>query len=724
MKHLYALKRLSKLTILLVSVSAFLFAEEQNTNFGLVAEGSTFAPGQTFWLAARYDMNPGWHIYWEHSGDGGMPTSITWELPEGFQAGDIHWPAPISFIEADILVSFGYKDTVKLLVPITAPADLTPGETFTFTAHSEWLECKDICLPGEGSASITLTAGEPPPSSPAFEEVRRTIPTEIQGVEAHTRLLDNNRIRLFFSFPDNTLPEQGHAEFFPLNELTWELRPGFEINRVGNTLDVTGTLLSGTTTPEVLEGVFVFAEDMLSPGGHRAARVSVGSGEPGEESPRTETDGAMETRGLMGSLALAFFAGIAINLLPCIFPVLGLKISSFVEQAHGDPKVMKLHGLVFAAGILISLWILAAVVGALGAAWGAQFQDPRMVIGLLLVLTLFTMNLFGVFEMGASLTTVGGNLTQKQGYAGSFFQGVLLTVIATPCTGPVLAGMIGWMLTQPLWVGFLAFTSMGLGIALPYVVLAFSPKLAEKLPPPGMWMVNFKRGAAFLMVLFLWVLLYVLAGQVSPQATVRVAGAMMMVCFSAWVLGTWGEPARKPKVRRVAQTVTVLLLVFSTWLGFSYSEPVTEITSALQQRMDAGDPIRWDELTPELATELIHEGVPIHFQPWSQERMQSLRQEGHAVFVDFTADWCTICKINKFTTLHREEVMRAFQERGVVTLRADWTRRDDVIAEKLAKHGRRGVPVYLLYAEGTFSEPILLPEQLNPGIVMEALENL
>jgi thiol:disulfide interchange protein DsbD len=279
------------------------------------------------------------------------------------------------------------------------------------------------------------------------------------------------------------------------------------------------------------------------------------------------------------------------------------------------------------------------------------------------------------------------------------------------------------MLAQEPWVVFLVFTLMGGGLASPYVILAFSPPLLNRLPPPGNWMVTFKKASAFALVGFLWVLIYVLKGLIPVEGTVRVLGAMMLVCFAAWVLGTWDTAARKNRTRWMAKAVVVLVLISAGWAAYTYHVPATAITSELQARIDAEDPIRWSEVTPGVADELLDLGVPVHYQPWSPERVEELVASGTPVFVDFTADWCTICKLNKLRALHKDEVMKAFAEKGVVTLRADWTGRDETIARVLESFDRRGVPVYLLY-DGSGSKPALLPESLSPEIIFDALDKL
>ncbi len=683
----------------------------------LVAERSAFVPGDTVWLALRMEMDPEWHTYWINPGDSGMPTSLAWTLPAGFEAGEALWPVPTRAIEAEILVSHAYKGTVHILVPIRTPASAATDASFDLALRADWLECKEACVPGSATLSISLrSAADAIAPETDFAPFRRQIPGAAEGWTAHW-VQSGGDLVLELAPPSGGMPPEGRLDFFPKDELLWELLPGFSVERGADMLRVRGKLADQAKIPDTVRGILAHATDAMAPGSTRA--IEIAATRPGVAPPPS----VEAPRNLAVALLGALVAGVMINLLPCIFPVLGLKVSSFVEQAQGDPADVKKHALVFAAGILVSLWILGGLVGLLGAAWGGQFQDPRVVIALLLGLTFFTMNLFGLFEMGNRLTTVGGSLAGKQGYAGSFFQGILLTVIGTPCTGPVLAGMIGWMLGQPLWIAFLAFTSMGIGIALPYVALAFSPRLLEKLPRPGMWMVTFKQGSAFVMVLFLWVMLWVLTKQVPATVLTRVVGAMLMVCFAAWVLGTWGSPERAAKVRRIALAAALSLLAFAGYLGFSYTLPATEIDAGLQARVENGDPLRWDELSPEVAAELLEQGVPVHYQPFSPELLDRLRKEGRPVFVDFTAEWCTICKINKFRALHKEEVLRAFQDKGVVTLRADWTGKDQTIADFLAAFGRRGVPVYPLYPAGG-GEAELLPESLSVGLLLETLSGM
>ena len=676
-----------------------------NTRAKLIAEREQFVPGETLMVGVELTMNPHWHTYWINPGDSGMPTRARWELPEGFELSAFSWPTPERLV-LEGLVSFGYEDRVVLRMTLKTPKDFPVGESVTIKGQVDWLECKDVCLPGGQAVALRLTSVEQAaPSDPAWETqgiLNETYDEGLYDMEAGKMILEIQT-------------DRAYTQFFPYQEGVWQLEPAPVVEKTDTGVRV------------LLSPLYPESGDALNPDGVLVDAEGVGytlSGVAPKQEAAVVNPEQQKSRGVLYYLGFAFLAGMGMNLLPCIFPVLGLKISGFVEQAQGDPKSVKTHALVFAAGVVISLWILGAVVGLLGAAWGAQFQDPRVVIGMLLVLTFFTMNLFGVFELGNKLTTVGGGLNQKQGYAGSFFQGVLLTVIGTPCTGPVLAVVIVWMLTQPLWLGFLAFTLMGVGMALPYVALAYSPKLIEKLPRPGTWMITFKKASAFMIVLFLWVLLYVLKGQISAEGTVQVMGAMMLVCFAAWVLGTWAAPGRSTRSVRIAQVTCVLLLLLSGKIAFGHKEQVKNLNTALEQRIEAGEPLRWTDVTPELAEALTAKGVPLHYRPYTPELVEELRAQGKPVFVDFTADWCTICKINKVRALHRDEVMKAFQDKGVVTLRADWTARDPVIAKTLESYGRRGVPVYMLFDTQPGTRAELLPEKLTPEIIFETLDNL
>jgi len=680
-----------------------------HTRVRLVPATETFVPGETLTVGVVLEMDPHWHTYWINPGDSGMPTTIDWELPEGFEAGEIQWPTPERFMLGG-LVSLGYEGTAVLRVPIETAELMEAGTEVSLRATVNWLECKEVCLPGDAEVEATVRAAESV-EGPVRSELAASegaLSEDVSWSAAFRSTAEGAEVRI--QAPEGAGP---FVEFFPRAEGVWKLEPAPEVRVEDGTIAI--RLISARENakdPEEISGVLVTEEG-------QGYRITAGPAE--SASPGGAATGEEGAQGLLPVLVTALIGGVLLNLLPCVFPVLGLKISGFIEQAHGDPKKAKLHSLVFAAGILVSLWILAAVVSALNLAWGGQLGDPTTNIALILLLSLFSFNLFGVFEVGHMFTRMGGDLTRKSGYSGSFFSGVLVTVIATPCTAPFMAGAIGWALTQPAAYAFLAFTALGIGIALPYVVLSFSPKLLEKMPRPGPWMETFKQASGFLMIGFVWVMLWVLSALIPAAAVVRVVGAVCLVGMAAWVLGKWGALHRSTGVRRTGQAATVALLVLAGYTAYSYEAPATDLTSGLQARIDAGEPVRYDEVEPELAAELREEGVNLHWTPYSPERLEALREEGTPVFVDFTAKWCFTCQVNKRTTLHKDEVMKAFDEKGVVTLKADLTKDDPVIKRALRELGRQGVPAYALY-DGEGGEPVLRPEVLTPGIVKNALD--
>ncbi|WFB35121.1 protein-disulfide reductase DsbD family protein [Kiritimatiellota bacterium B12222] len=713
---------MKKYLLILFSFASFVFAQNFGSPFNqfsvsesaeetgpyttarLISEHQAFVPGETLMLGLVLEMKDHWHTYWENPGDAGMPTTVSWDLPEGFEAGEIIWPTPERLV-VEGLVSFGYENKVILHIPLKTPADYPIGDTVLIKGDVTWLECKEACLPGSAEVSLSIGSAE---TAGAVNEEMASMENHFPSTLALEGVYERKGNAVLLSFPAS---EESFVQFVPFAEGMWQLEPAPVITSTED--EVVVRLVPSALAEEdvVPEGV------LINEAGHGFVLDAIRHEGAGEMGDALVSD-AVKTQGLLPVLILAFLGGILLNLLPCVFPVLGLKISGFVEQAHGDPRQAKVHALVFSAGILCSLWILAAVVSSLNLAWGGQLGDPVTVTVLILLLSLFTLNLFGVFELGHMFTRMGG-VGQKKGYSGSFFSGVLVTVIATPCTGPFMAGAISWALTQPAIYAFLAFTSLGLGIAAPYVLLSFSPKLMEKMPRPGAWMETFKQGSAFFMVAFVWVLLWVLSSLVPVQALVRVLAAICFIMLASWILGKWGAIHRSQKSQRIGKGLSVLLIVFAFWFSLSYQAPLAEIDAELQQRIESGTPIMYQELSPELVMELQTQGIPVHWTPFTPERLDALLADDQAVFIDFTAKWCLTCQANKRSTLYKEEVLKAFQDAGVVTLTADMTKDDPVMKKALAFYGRRGVPTYILYNQA--GEWSLLPETLTPGMVTGAL---
>jgi thiol:disulfide interchange protein DsbD len=405
--------------------------------------------------------------------------------------------------------------------------------------------------------------------------------------------------------------------------------------------------------------------------------------------------------GLPLALAFAFLGGLILNLMPCVLPVLSLKVLGFVKQAGDDAGQARVHGLVFTAGVLVSFWALAGLLLVLRAGgqhvgWGFQLQSPGFVVFLAFLFFLLGLNLFGVFEVGSSLIAAGNIAAGRTGLAHSFWNGVLATVVATPCTAPFMGSALGYGLSQPAAVSLLIFTALGLGMAAPYLVLSVSPRLMSFLPRPGAWMEGFKQLMGFCLMATVVALVWLFGRQGGTDAMALVLGALLVAGLGAWL---YGRPSATPRRRAIRMAVSAALVIAGLALGFSQARP----DAAARTTGGAADP-RWE--------------------PWSEARLAGLRAQGKPVFVDFTAAWCLTCQVNEKMALDTREVVDRFESEGVVLLQADWTTGDERITQALASYGRQGVPVYVLYGREPGGAPHLLPEVLTPGVVFAALDRV
>ncbi len=393
--------------------------------------------------------------------------------------------------------------------------------------------------------------------------------------------------------------------------------------------------------------------------------------------------------GLLGILALGFFGGLILNIMPCVFPVLAIKVLGFVKQAGAERRRVVLHGLTYAGGVLVSMWALVGVLLALRAGgaqlgWGFQLQQPAFVLGLAIFFLLFALSLSGVFEIGGSLIGLGAELTGRDGLGGSFFQGILAVVVATPCTAPLLAPALGAAFALPVWQAILAFTCIALGLAAPYLVLSLFPALAQRLPRPGAWMETFKQLMAFPLYATVAFLLFTLNGQVSAERFLNISFALVVIALAGWCYGRYATPAASRQVRRMGQVGALLIFAAGTVWAYWPAED-------------------------------------LNWEPWSAARVEELQKEGRPIYVDFTARWCVTCRVNKDVVFYStNRVVEAFNHAHVALLRADLTKPDALITAELARHGRAAVPLDLLYLPGQ-TEPIELPSLLTPDIVLEAL---
>lgn len=674
---------------------------DKHVSVELISEVSTIAAGDPFWVALKISHEEHWHTYWINDGDSGLPTKIDWQLPEGFTAGPIVWPYPQKII-MDPLVSYGFEGDAYLLVQITPPEKLpdTPAE---LKARVSWLMCKEVCIPGKANLSISLTTGSEtkldPAQSSVFETARRNLPSDKSDWKFSLNI-DDSTIRILAT------PPPGAQEI-----TSWDL---FAIEKgiVAASLDkqwgktssgyemVLTREVSDDPLPDFFRAVLVSNPSMSREAGKNAIEIAL----PFTIAAQPSTDLPPEkTYSLLIICSFAFLGGIILNLMPCVFPVISLKILGFVNQARQDPRAVWHHGLVFAAGVMVSFWILAGLLIALRAGgesigWGFQLQSPHVLIVLCLLFFTLALNLFGVFELGLSLTSSGGSLADRQGWSGSFFSGFLATVIATPCTAPFMGVALGYALTQPAYVSMIVFTSLALGMAFPYLLLSRFPSMLKILPRPGAWMETMKQIMGFFLLATVIWLYWVLASLVSTNTLTFVLAAFLMVGIAVWILGKWDTLVKSGSVRWRGRIAAALFVVAAVALGFNHIERNNASVAS------GGDQNGWEAFTP--------------------ERLAELRAEGKPVFIDFTAKWCLTCQVNKLSVLHKANILQAFKDKNVTLMSADWTDENEIIAKELAKHGRQSVPLYLLYPSSSSGEPQKLPEILTQNIVLEALSNL
>ena len=402
------------------------------------------------------------------------------------------------------------------------------------------------------------------------------------------------------------------------------------------------------------------------------------------------------------AIVFAFVGGMILNLMPCVLPVLSLKIMGFIQQAGEDKRKTRKHGLAFTLGVLVSFWVLAGLLIALRAGgeylgWGFQLQSPSFVIVLSILLFLFGLNMFGVFEIGTTLTSAGQNL-KNTGYFGSFISGVLATIVATPCTAPFMGSALGFALSQPVYVSLLVFTFLGLGMALPYVLLTNIPKLLKFVPKPGAWMESFKQFMGFLLMATVLWLMWVLSFQTGSEGVLLLLASLIIASLGGWIYGRWGNIAKEVKIRRVAQFLSIIIIIGSLIFSLKNIEAKTSTdTSTIKQGR-----IEWQRYSPEKVEEAV--------------------KAGKSVFVDFTAAWCLSCQVNERVAFSSKDVQDEFTNKKIIAFRGDWTNSDPVITKALAKFGRNSVPLYVLYKPG--EKPVILPEILTPDIVLNELNKL
>lgn len=664
-------------------------AREVPATAELVSEVAAIAPGQPFRVALKIQHAPHWHTYYLNPGQVGFAPKITWNLPEGFTAGDLQFPVPIlgTFAGAPF---YGYEGETWFLQTLTPPASLKPGDSVTLSGRAAWLACKTQCLPGRAPLELTLpvaaTAAIDPARTAGFAAADAALPKPHPAwTLAASESGDTITLHLRPGPGAVATPESVH--FFSRDAIEDASKPQ-ELVKDGD-----GWKLSVTRHPETDPRPAALNGILKSNTGWTAGDPSTGLevrdlafGAPPVATATAPAGEQTVAPGLLKTLALMFLGGLILNLMPCVFPVIGLKIMGFVQQSGHDRSAVVKHGLVFTSGVLVSFWILCALLLAGGIRnWGGQLQNPWVVLSLLLVMLVFGLSMFGVFELGSSATGVGGKLANKDGLSGSFFSGVLATVVATPCSAPFLGTGLAATVALPTPLFVTSFTFMALGLSLPYLLLSFFPSLVDKLPRPGPWMESFKQGMSFLLfgtgAYLAWVYLLQVGDQLAGQKSLHVLLGLTVIAAGFWIYGRWSVPYRSAKARALGRVFAAAFLLG----GFLLAKP-----------------------SP--APAVVADAPAIQWQEWSKEKQDALLQEGKSVYVDFTARWCLTCQTNK-AAAYTEATARLFQEHGIVALKADKTIDNPEIDAELTRLGQVAIPVNVFYAKGApqphITQPVL-----------------
>lgn len=684
------LKKLLCLSAILWGLTTTAYAqnpEDNKVQIRLMAERGEIYANDEIWIGIEQSIAPHWHTYWQNPGDSGTPTRIKWNLPEGFEISDIHWPAPQK-IPYEPLLNYGYEKNVILLQKLKAPASI-PEKTLNLTADIELLVCKETCIPEYGTYTLTLNDANSmaEDNTAYFEQAISKLPIKSDTKVTHAEQ-DGDFILTITNAKNINID---NVQYFPLD---WGI--------IENTAEPEITIKEDIITikqqrgerdlneVEKFDGVITYETS----NGETQSFAFTSKEQSNAHNPQNKT-------GVIQALLLALIGGIILNLMPCVFPVLSIKALSLVKTADKHPNLAKLHGLSYTAGVVSSFLAVAGLLLILKAAgaqigWGFQLQSPTVVAFLAYLLFLIGLSLSGFFEIGGNITNIGNKLTQGQGLASSFFTGVLATIVAAPCTAPFMAAAIGFALTQSAFVNLLVFATLGFGLALPYLLLSFIPALRSALPKPGAWMNTFKQLLSFPMFLSAIWLVWVLSQQAGPSGVLEILIGMALLTFGIWL---FKHKPKKETGKTIVKTLAIICIIAALFLGIKE----TQMPNA-----------------QEIAVEEEQFG-----EVYSPEKLETLLNGADPIFVEMTAAWCITCKVNHAIAINTNETKELFKTKNVRYLIGDWTNQDPIITKFLNDYGRNGVPIYVYYAprdkNGERPEPKILPQILTPGIINDII---
>lgn len=670
----------------LLSAATIIHAERPKTVSTLIPEVTAVAPGKSFTLALNLEHPDNWHSYYLNSGGVELSPSIEWKLPPGATAGGIQWPVP-DVKEGFNGKSFIYNGSTVLLIEITTPGSLSAGDILTLSTHAKWQICEDSCINEEAKFTINLPVAMASVIDTNQVDLFKAARSRIPPAHPSPNAISAGSIRDSPQEIQIQIPkmENPPTDFIPNQPYLEALSNGgkAEINDKGILLTLKRKLIDqlfDTAIPQgnTVSGMIVGTQSFTIP----ETRIS---------SPRAQAVSFLQFLPILGGM---FIGGLILNLMPCVFPVIGLKIMGFVQQAGENRRSIALHGMTFTLGVIASFAALSGILFALRATalrngselkgWGYQLQEPWVVVILLLLIFILGLNMFGLFEIGTSATSVGGKLQSKTGHSGSFFSGVLATVVATPCSAPFLGVAIGAAMALPAQQFFPAFGAMAMGLATPYLVLSLFPHLVGRLPRPGAWMESFKQAMSFLLFATTGYLLWVYSGLIGQENLLAPLLGLSLIATAAWIYGRWNLPHKSGKVRAAALATTILFAISGTVMAL-----------------------------PKKAENL--------WVPWSEENVEELLSDNIPVYIDFTAQWCLTCQVNK-KIAYTDEVIALAKEKGIVFMKADKTRPNPAVEKKLQELDRSAIPVNVLMSPG--EEPIITPETLTPNYLKELFGKL
>ncbi len=671
----------------------------------LVAEATAVVPGTRAMLGLLLEHDPHWHTYWRNPGDSGIPTRLELDLPDGVVAAPIAWPYPQRF-EVSGIPNFGYGGRKLLPVELTIPADYA-AKSLPVRASASWLVCEVECIPGKATYAMELPvareAGADARWAADFAAARASLP---RAAEANVTVVEEADAIGFTLRGGEASPERW--QWFPE---TVEVVANSEQPQWQRTADGWRARWPKseyfTALPAEIALVAVDGEGRAWRFATAAAdRVAAAAAVPGMAAPSATVavDGGDEPLTLLPALLFAFFGGVILNLMPCVFPVLSIKAMGALGSAD-DRAQLRRHGgwyalgvvatFVLLAGVLLAGVLLALRAGGEQLGWGFQLQEPRFVAGIALLLFAMALSFSGVWEFGGRFTGAGQQLAQGHGSRASFFTGALAVVVASPCTAPFMGTALGWALAQPAASAFAVFVALGLGLAAPMLLLGFVPALARALPRPGPWLDGFRQLLAFPLYLTVVWLLWVYGEQTSPLGMAWLLAALTALAFALWLHGR-RHAMRSPRSRAAAAVVSVFALALAVGLPLSKPAPVAAASARTKGASLA--------------------------EPWSEARLAELRAANRPVLVNMTAAWCITCLANERVALSSDTVREALAERDVAYLKGDWTRQDEAITRYLQRFGRNGVPLYVLYPPG--GVPRVLPQLLTADGVAEAIRSM